>query len=111
MVSVKTKFDEIEGAPVDFHDYDIQKPSWKHIEKAPEPYWDTKDVIGAKRGLSPEPSLRKEDEPQRRGLLARGLYHFKRFWKLYLIAGVIFLAIFLPLLYVTVKFFPFLDET
>jgi hypothetical protein len=83
-----------------------QKPSWNHVEEAStdkkaaiEPYWDTPYVIGATRNLSSdEYSPSQEKAPRKPGFWKRLWLHYKRYWILYAIAGVIFLAVFLPVL-------------
>ena len=83
-----------------------QKPTWNHVEEAPasekatrDPYWDTTYVIGASRNLSSNGSPSSHDEkPLRPEFWKRRWRHFRRHWILYAIAGVIFLAVFLPVL-------------
>jgi hypothetical protein len=90
------------------------KPSSQHVEdtsqerpKTPRvPYWDTKNVIGAKRNLSLTPE--ESNEPQekkssRRGFWGRRWVHFKRHWILYAIAIVVLLAVGLPVLYASLN--------
>jgi hypothetical protein len=83
-----------------------QKPTWNHVEEAPagekttrEPYWDPPYVIGASRNLSSDGSPSSHHEKVLRpGFWKRRWRLFRRHWILYAIAGVIFLAVFLPVL-------------
>lgn len=82
-------------------DQPTQKPSWNHAsgrKPAREPYWDTPYVIGASRNLSSGEYAPQEKTVRAPGLWKRLWIHYKRYWVFYAIAGVIFLAVFLPVL-------------
>lgn len=85
-----------------------EKPSWDHVEETPKgepapraPYWDSQNVVGAKRNMSPDGLLpAKDNVPPRAGFFKRRYQHVKRHWIIYTIVLVILLAILLPVLYV-----------
>jgi hypothetical protein len=93
-----------------------EKPTVKHQEDVKEdvspqpktskvPYWDTRNVVGANRtASSDESSTAPRKDLPRPGFWRRRWLHYKRHWKLYTLLTVIFLAIFLPLLFL--KIFP-----
>ena len=73
-----------------------KKPSVEYIEDIRTPYWDTENVVGAARNLSPvEPSSGKI--PARPGFWKRRRQHYRRHWILYTVGTVILLAILLPI--------------
>jgi hypothetical protein len=73
-----------------------EKPSVWYIEDIRRPYWDTKNVVGAIRNLSPAESS-TEKIPARPGFWQRRRQHYRRYWILYTIGSIIFLAILLPI--------------
>jgi hypothetical protein len=74
-----------------------EKPRVEYVENIREPYWDTKNVVGAQRHLTPTKSS-LEEVPARPGFWQRRWRHYRRYWILYTIGLVIFLAIALPIL-------------
>ena len=73
-----------------------EKPSVEYIEDIRTPYWDTKNVVGAIRNLSPVESS-SEKIPARPGFWSRRRQHYRRYWILYTVGTVILLAILLPI--------------
>ncbi|KAE9372838.1 hypothetical protein N431DRAFT_467068 [Stipitochalara longipes BDJ] len=78
-----------------------EKPSVEYIEDIQTPYWDTKNVVGAVRNLSPAKSS-SEKIPARAGFWQRRRQHYRRYWILYTIGVVISLAILLPIVFLVV---------
>jgi hypothetical protein len=72
------------------------KPVVKHIEDIQAPYWDSKNVVGATRNLSPVTSS-PEKLSASPGFWQRRRQHYRKHWILYTIGIIIFLAIFLPI--------------
>ena len=99
----KSKFDEIviEEGETTLN----EKPSWNHLEKTSEeqrprePYWDTLEVVGARRNLGPDAPNYKHEQ-RKRGWIVRLWRHYMRYWKLYVPLGITALAIALPILFV-----------
>jgi hypothetical protein len=73
-----------------------EKPSVEYIEDNRTPHWDTKNVVGAIRNLSPVESS-SEKIPARPGFWKRRRQHYRRYWILYTVGAVILLAILLPI--------------
>jgi hypothetical protein len=73
-----------------------EKPAVKHVEDIQTPYWDSKNVVGATRNLSPA-TTSSGKIPLPPGFWQRRWQHYKRHWLLYTVGIIIFLAIFLPI--------------
>jgi len=82
-----------------------EKPAWGHFEEdveiTKEPrkqYWDTMEVVGARRQLSSVNSSQEKRDAPRPGFFRRIYLHVRRYWILYSVALLVFLAIILPIL-------------
>jgi hypothetical protein len=73
-----------------------EKPVVKHIEEVQTPYWDSKNVVGPTRNLSPATSS-SEKIPLSPGFWQRQRQHYNKHWILYTVGIIVFLAIFLPI--------------
>jgi predicted double-glycine peptidase len=84
---------------------DVEKPAWIHVEtlsnKKKKNTTTTSNVVGSRRHLTDTSST--HDERKNTFLPSfwkRRALHIRRYWMLYVAGLIIFLAIFLPVLYV-----------